>query len=451
MTISPTTRKYQYNGNGVTTIFAYNAIFYNATDLVVTRTQISTGVDTLLVNVTDYTITGGNGATGSVTAVVAPTNDQRITITSALPNEQQTDFKDNEPFRASEIEDGLDKLTVQVQELNEKVGRSIQLKATTTSTTPTFPEPVASEFIRWNAGATNLETFDVADLSLYTVSAFMETLLDDTTAAAARTTLGAAPAASPTLTGTVTTDTIQTSGSSGVVIKNSGGTTVATIGPTNTTNVAIAGGLTLGNALGSTNGGTGTATYTTGDILYASATNTLSKLPAGTNGQVLTLAAGIPSWSGSSANFLQLVRATTATDGSTTSILPADNTIPQNTEGTEVTDMACAITPLSASSTLIIDVVVPTIGTSTTQTWVGAIFVDSTANALAAGSNNPTNGTFQQQFVMRYIVASGSTTARTYKFRYGTGAAGTVYFLRGSGAQFFSTAKQASMTVTEVL
>jgi hypothetical protein len=43
-------------------------------------------------------------------------------------------------------------------------------------------------------------------------------------------------------------------------------------------------------------GGTNQLTYTTGDILYASASNTLSKLAVGSNAEVLTLAAGIPSW-----------------------------------------------------------------------------------------------------------------------------------------------------------
>lgn len=52
-------------------------------------------------------------------------------------------------------------------------------------------------------------------------------------------------------------------------------------------------------AIPTTNGGTNITSYATGDILYASATNTLSKLPAGTNGQVLTLAAGVPSWAAS--------------------------------------------------------------------------------------------------------------------------------------------------------
>jgi len=48
------------------------------------------------------------------------------------------------------------------------------------------------------------------------------------------------------------------------------------------------------------NGGTNLTTYATGDILYASATNTLSKLTAGTNGYVLTLASGVPTWAAAS-------------------------------------------------------------------------------------------------------------------------------------------------------
>jgi hypothetical protein len=45
-----------------------------------------------------------------------------------------------------------------------------------------------------------------------------------------------------------------------------------------------------------TQGGTGLTTYTTGDILYASASNVLSNLPAGSNGQILNLSSGVPAW-----------------------------------------------------------------------------------------------------------------------------------------------------------
>jgi hypothetical protein len=53
-------------------------------------------------------------------------------------------------------------------------------------------------------------------------------------------------------------------------------------------------------ALGATYGGTAQSSYTIGDILYASGTSTLTKLAAGGNGTVLTIASGIPSWATSS-------------------------------------------------------------------------------------------------------------------------------------------------------
>ena len=60
--------------------------------------------------------------------------------------------------------------------------------------------------------------------------------------------------------------------------------------------ISAAGVVSLGTALGVTSGGTGLNSYTTGDILYSSATNTLSKLGIGSTGQVLTVAGGVPTW-----------------------------------------------------------------------------------------------------------------------------------------------------------
>jgi hypothetical protein len=90
-----------------------------------------------------------------------------------------------------------------------------------------------------------------------------------------------------------------------------GSTTTINIGSTTSGTTTVNGTLTLGTALAATSGGTAQSTYTTGDILYASATNTLSKLAVGTNGQVLTLASGVPSWATASGGV------TTITFGST--------------------------------------------------------------------------------------------------------------------------------------
>ena len=66
-----------------------------------------------------------------------------------------------------------------------------------------------------------------------------------------------------------------------------------------TPSTSSTGAITLAGTLGATSGGTSQSTYTTGDILYASASNTLSKLPiGGTTGYVLTVSAGgLPVWS----------------------------------------------------------------------------------------------------------------------------------------------------------
>ena len=53
--------------------------------------------------------------------------------------------------------------------------------------------------------------------------------------------------------------------------------------------------LTLGT-IPTTLGGTNLTSYTTGEILYASATNTLSKLSIGSTGQVLKVSGGVPVW-----------------------------------------------------------------------------------------------------------------------------------------------------------
>ena len=62
-------------------------------------------------------------------------------------------------------------------------------------------------------------------------------------------------------------------------------------------------------------GGTGQTTYAAGDIVYASATNTLTKLPVGTNGQVLKVTAGLlPAWGTDSAGTGDVVGPASSTD-----------------------------------------------------------------------------------------------------------------------------------------
>ena len=85
-------------------------------------------------------------------------------------------------------------------------------------------------------------------------------------------------------------------------------------------------GLTLSStALAETSGGTGFKTYTTGDILYCSSSNTLSKLAIGSTNQVLAISGGVPGWTNGILTMSNTANQTTVsvTLGACTIVLPS--------------------------------------------------------------------------------------------------------------------------------
>ena len=84
----------------------------------------------------------------------------------------------------------------------------------------------------------------------------------------------------------------------------------------------LAEGVSSTGVLGATYGGTGQSSITTGDLLYGSASNTISKLAIGSTGTVLRVVAGVPSWGtdyvGTVTSVAALTLGTTGTDLSST-------------------------------------------------------------------------------------------------------------------------------------
>jgi hypothetical protein len=93
--------------------------------------------------------------------------------------------------------------------------------------------------------------------------------------------------------------TLTVTGATNVTLPTSG--TLVNTAVSTLSSLSSIGTVTVGTwnatAIGPTYGGTGQTSYATGDLLYASGTNTLAKLTAGTNGYVLTLSSGVPVWS----------------------------------------------------------------------------------------------------------------------------------------------------------
>ncbi len=84
------------------------------------------------------------------------------------------------------------------------------------------------------------------------------------------------------------------------IVKSTGG------GLLSSSALNLASGTEVTGTLGAGNGGTGFNSYATGDLLVGNGSSTLSKLAIGTDGQILSIAGGTPSWiSSSSINYWQ--------------------------------------------------------------------------------------------------------------------------------------------------
>lgn len=129
MTISSTTRVVQYVGpTGANFGFAFKV--FEKADLVVIRTDLTTGVDTTLTLNTDYTVSlspdqnYNAGGTVTLTAGSLAANT-KLTITSHIDNLQPTDLSNQGGFYPDVINNSLDRATIQIQQLDDTIGRAL--------------------------------------------------------------------------------------------------------------------------------------------------------------------------------------------------------------------------------------------------------------------------------------------------------------------------------------
>ena len=170
-----------------------------------------------------------------------------------------------------------------------------------------------------------------------------------------------------------------------------------------TPSTATSGAVTVGGTLATGNGGTDITTYTTGDILYASATNVLSKLASTTAGYVLT-AGGVgvaPAWAASTGGVTSFSAGTTGLtpNTATTGAITLAGTLAIANGGTGQTTANTAFNALAPSQVSANGKYLTSDGTNTSWGTIsaGASLSNDTATATnvypmfaAATSGTPT-------------------------------------------------------------
>ena len=140
MTVSSTTVKNSYSGNGSTTQFAYGYKIFSDSDLIVII-RSAAGTETVKTLTTHYTVAGaGDASGGSITFTTGntPASGETVVIIREVPQTQAIDYIANDPFPAESHEEGLDRATMTTQQVQEELNRSIKLSRTNTMTSTEF-------------------------------------------------------------------------------------------------------------------------------------------------------------------------------------------------------------------------------------------------------------------------------------------------------------------------
>ena len=139
MTVSSTTVKQSYSGNGSTSAFSYSFKINSTAELKVIIRTDSNGTETVKTLTTHYNVSDtGSGGTVTFTSGNIPASGETVVLIRETNLTQTTDYVENDPFPAESHESALDKLTLQTQELQEELDRSIKLSRTNTMTSTEF-------------------------------------------------------------------------------------------------------------------------------------------------------------------------------------------------------------------------------------------------------------------------------------------------------------------------
>lgn len=152
MTVSSTTSRNDYVGNGTLDTYAYIFQIYVKTDLKVYVSSVLKTVDVHYIITGILNPAGGNVVftTGNIPANLAP-----IAIILDLSLTQLIDYKEGDKFPAETHERGLDRLVKITQMFNSVLGRILKVPIWSTLSN-VIVKIEANKYLRWNAEGTSI-------------------------------------------------------------------------------------------------------------------------------------------------------------------------------------------------------------------------------------------------------------------------------------------------------
>lgn len=139
---------------------------------------------------------------------------------------------------------------------------------------------------------------------------------------------------------------------------------------------------------------------------------------------------------------------TTGAVATGTTVMPLDDSIPQNTEGDEY--MTQAITPVQSPN--ILEVRASGVFAHSASSQIGmALFQDTVANALSGTRAGPSTSAQLETAKLEHTMLAVTESATTFKIRAGGHSAGTTTFNGISGARIFGGVMNSYITIDEIM
>lgn len=188
MGVSASTSRVQYSCNGLLQDFPFLFGVQLTSDIQVVLTD-SNDLETILTETTDYVVSAVNSdyeSGGTVTTVATYAAGNTITIIRNVPVTQGSDFTEGMPTLYESFENGLDKLTMIAQQIEEKIARQMTVPVSEASTVSRELPSAATRAGKFLGFDEDGEPVAITEIEGVSISTFGQALLTSNDAAEGR-------------------------------------------------------------------------------------------------------------------------------------------------------------------------------------------------------------------------------------------------------------------------